>query len=446
MLDEDPAGRLPVNDVLFCTLILLIGLVTMNTVAGRISQDAKPLAWLSFWAHVLAAFAMIGLIRGVFEGGDMVVYHRVGTILADHARTSPGDVWGFWVDLLLQRNEPMPFPGVLPGSSTGSMQALATVLALAFNDSLFAAGLFVALGTFFSKLSMFLVLRRELPDLSARAVAIPCLLVPSVVFWSSGILKEPFAIIGLGVLLTSAYTVARGEVTLRSVIGMAFGSALIALTKPHILPPLCAAAAAWVVIRRQIKAGRTPATTRTIAIAGVVSTLIVLGIGIFFQRFAPDQLAEEIARMQEVGAQTAGGSQYALTVSPTGTLANQLTLVPLALATALFRPTLFEARSFLVALNALEVAVFTWLFLVGIARHRVWGVVPRIVASPTLAFCALFVVGFGVGVGLTTTNLGTLSRYRMPLIPFFGVLLAALSRARSLPDAKRVFLPQERVT
>jgi hypothetical protein len=30
---------------------------------------------------------------------------------------------------------------------------------------------------------------------------------------------------------------------------------------------------------------------------------------------------------------------------------------------------------------------------------------------------------FGMAVGLTTTNLGTLSRYRMPLVPFFAALL-----------------------
>jgi hypothetical protein len=33
---------------------------------------------------------------------------------------------------------------------------------------------------------------------------------------------------------------------------------------------------------------------------------------------------------------------------------------------------------------------------------------------------------FGTGVGLATTNLGTLMRYRMPLIPFFAMLLVAL--------------------
>jgi hypothetical protein len=54
--------------------------------------------------------------------------------------------------------------------------------------------------------------------------------------------------------------------------------------------------------------------------------------------------------------------------------------------------------------------------------------------DPFLVFCVVFVIAFGIAVGLTSTNLGTLSRYRSPLLPFFVVLLLVLGkphRARS---------------
>jgi hypothetical protein len=417
------------NDLLFSTLLLALGGLALTTTIGRFSDVERPLLWLSFTAHGVAALAMIIVVRNVFEGGDMLAYHSVGVTLADHFRSSPSDFAGMWLDLLLQNGEPIPIPGVLPGSSTGSMQAIAAVLALVFNGSLFGSGLFIALAAFFGKLAIFRILRQELPGLSARAVAIPCLLLPSVVFWSCGILKEPVAIIGMGALLSGSYAFAAGDLAVRNLLLALLGGALISLTKPHILPPLGAAAAAWFVIRRQRLSGQV-ATTRALAFGGGLAIGVVLCIGVFFQRFAPDQLAEEVARMQEVGAQTAGGSQYALISNPNASLATQVALVPLALATALFRPALFEARSLLVGLNAIEVTALTWLFLVAAVRCRIFGVIPKIATSPPLAFCALFVISFGVGVGLTTTNLGTLSRYRMPLVPFFGVLLMALQGTR----------------
>lgn len=401
-------------------------------VSNRFAASERPYIWLSFAAHAAAALAMIVVVREVFEGGDMLAYHNVGMIIADQFRAAPSDTAGMIVDLLVHKSEPIPIPGTLPGSSTGSMQALAALLALLFNGSLFASTLAVALGAFFAKLGIFSIFRRELPALSVRAVAIACLLLPSVVFWSSGLLKEPFAIIGLGTLMSGAYSIADGRPSVRNVLFVVTGGLLVATVKPHILPPLSAAIAAWFAVRRprSIDAGQT--TSRGMIVGGIVALAVVLVTGVFFQRFAPDQLAEEVAHMQEVGATTGGGSQYALLSNPNASLATQLALVPLALLTALFRPALFEARSFLVGVNSLEVTAFTWLFLVAVFRNRGFGVVRRIASSPALTFCAFFVVSFGIGVGLTTTNLGTLSRYRMPLVPFFGLLLMALGQTRQV--------------
>jgi hypothetical protein len=50
--------------------------------------------------------------------------------------------------------------------------------------------------------------------------------------------------------------------------------------------------------------------------------------------------------------------------------------------------------------------------------------------EPFLVFCVVFVITFGIAVGLTSTNLGTLSRYRSPILPFFAVLLLVLGRTR----------------
>lgn len=412
-------------------------------VSNRFAEEERPYIWLSFMAHAAAAFAMIVVVREVFEGGDMLGYHNIGIVIADQFRAAPSDTAEIIFDLLVHKGEPVPIPGTFPGSSTGSMQALSALLALLLNGSLVAATLAVALGAFFAKLGIFSIFRRELPELSVRAVAIPCLLLPSVVFWSSGVLKEPFAIIGLGALMSGAYALANGKLSVRSVLFVVLGGLLVVAVKPHIWPPLSAASAAWVAVRRPRSADAGPTTSRGMIVGGAVAMAVVLATGVLFQRFAPDQLAEEVAHMQEVGANVAGGSQYALMSNPDASLATQLALVPLALITALFRPALFEARTFLVAVNALEVTAFTWMFLVAVFRHRGFGIVRRIASSPALTFCAFFVVSFGIGVGLTTTNLGTLSRYRMPLVPFFGLLLMALGQTRQVETADVAALGRE---
>ena len=131
------------------------------------------------------------------------------------------------------------------------------------------------------------------------------------------------------------------------------------------------------------------------------------------------------------------------------TLVGQLAFAPLALVTSLFRPFLFEADSFLVAVNALETAAILFLTIRALARRGFGGAWRLISESPMLVFFTLFTLGFGVAVGLTTTNLGALSRYRVPLVPFFwGLVLILDSRefgaVAARADRTRPALPVRR--
>jgi len=99
---------------------------------------------------------------------------------------------------------------------------------------------------------------------------------------------------------------------------------------------------------------------------------------------------------------------------------------PLALLTALFRPFLFEANSPLTLAAAIETTVGLLLSIRLLLIGRWSRLRDRILASPILILCLVFTVVAGIAIGLSTTNFGTLSRYRIPIMPFFGFLLVAL--------------------
>jgi hypothetical protein len=63
------------------------------------------------------------------------------------------------------------------------------------------------------------------------------------------------------------------------------------------------------------------------------------------------------------------------------------------------------------------------------------------VNNPVLLFCAVFIVLFGVAVGLAAPNLGTLSRYRVPMMPMYGFLLLSLAaKAKKVKQDRRIEL------
>jgi hypothetical protein len=102
-------------------------------------------------------------------------------------------------------------------------------------------------------------------------------------------------------------------------------------------------------------------------------------------------------------------------------------LVPLGVATALFRPLLIEGTNPLLAISALEMTVFTVLVLRGLRNGRTVLLLAR--RSALFSMCITFVAVFSVALGISTTNLGTLARYRAPMMPFYAMALVGMSAA-----------------
>jgi hypothetical protein len=173
--------------------------------------------------------------------------------------------------------------------------------------------------------------------------------------------------------------------------------------------------------------------------AGVVGIGGIVLLGHYFPEYALETLTTRTAELQQLGRTHRGGSSYELAGEIPTTLAGQFAYAPAALASALFRPALFEVHNLLMLVNALETTAFTVLFARILLQRNVGHLRREISAQPFLVFCVVFVVAFGIAVGLATSNLGTLSRYRSPLLPFFVVLLLVLGKplgARSSANAR----------
>jgi len=155
-----------------------------------------------------------------------------------------------------------------------------------------------------------------------------------------------------------------------------------------------------------------------------VGGLVLLGQ--YFPEYSLDNFATQSSNLQQVGRH--GGSAYALGGEIPTTLVGQFVYAPAALLTSLFRPLIFEAHNVPSFINAVETTVLTFLFVRILLTRNLGRVRRQIAENPFLVFCLIFIVAFGIAVGLATSNMGTLSRYRSPLLPFFVVLLLVLGK------------------
>ena len=113
-----------------------------------------------------------------------------------------------------------------------------------------------------------------------------------------------------------------------------------------------------------------------------------------------------------------------------------IALGPQAVNISLFRPYLWEVSNPLMLLSALEGLVFLFLTLYLLVRIR-WKLFTYL-RMPNVLFCLIFALVFAFAVGVSTFNFGTLSRYKIPMMPYYmlavGVITAYWNKDRKLAE------------
>jgi hypothetical protein len=418
------------EEVFPALLIGLLGAALFLAIGSRYTTRELVLLLPAYATHVVAGFVQVLITLNLYGSGDLFGYARRGEELAAALAVNFQDVGWELVKLLFQQEAYLPISITGIGSSTGSMTAIAAFIAYLTGSSVYAACVLLGVCGFFGKLLMYEVFRESFPVELHRRLLIANMLVPSVVFWSSGLLKESVAIVGLGVVILGMHRVLSGKAFLGFLL-LIFGSITIGLVKAYILFAFVIAAGAWIYAARAWRGGSPRVRPLHLVLALGVALAGVVALGSLFPQYAVESLADQAALHQEIGNKVRGGSTYALIDEASETGAGvQLLYAPAALLTSLYRPLLFESSNAQVLINALETTTLLLMSLWVIARVRLRVLWATIAESPIMMFCVVFVVVFGTAVGLTSTNLGTLSRYRVPLVPLFASLLVVFLSAR----------------
>lgn len=429
------------EDFIFTPIVFTVGFVIHLSLLRRHTVQQGRLLTFAFGGHVVSAFAQVLLVLYYFPGGgDMLSYFANGVEVADVLRS---DFIRFAPELLkafLQEPNFLPVP-VTGAGSTMSMSAAASFILFLTGNSLYAAVALVSVASYVSQVLIFHGLRSSFPEAQHTLVLAGCTLLPSAVFWSSALFKEPLVMSALGPLVLGLSWLAQRRRTFGAVFLLLPSVTLMAVIKPYVLMALSLAAAAFYLITRLKARGDIALKPFAVVTAAVLAVGgLVLGSRFFIQSDAGGSTAATLAAQRRIGYDIEGGSNYYLDQAPSSgvaerSMAQELALAPLALFTAFFRPFIFEARNSVQFVNALEASYILFLFI-QVLRVRGWSAsVGAILRSPALVFCLVFAFALALGTGLASSNMGTLSRYRAPMMPFFFTLLLVLRYGGPLASA-----------
>ncbi|MCC6338277.1 MAG: hypothetical protein IT380_30320 [Myxococcales bacterium] len=432
------------EDFIFTPIVLAVGVAIHLAILRRHTRDEGRLLTVAFAAHVASAIIQVLLVLYYFRGGgDMLSYFAFGVPLAEALRA---DFPRFGPELLkafLQFDEFYLPAEVFGTSSTQSMSAATGFLLFLLGNSLYAACVAVGIASYVSQVMIFRALRGYFRPEQQQLLLIGATLLPSAVFWSSAVLKEPLIIAVLGPLLLGLQWFSIGTRRAAAIALIVPSAVVMAMIKPYVLMTLSISASVFYLWSRFVAA--RSAALRPFA----VFTAIAIGAGglvlgnRFFVKGETETAAAALAGQRRVGYEVEGGSNYRLEDGAQPyeditrrSLSAELALAPVAMVTAFFRPFIFEARNAVQLANALE-ATYLLVLFVQVLRRRGWKAsLAEIRRSPAMMFCVVFAFALALGTGLATTNMGTLSRYRAPMMPFFFALLLILRAAPAASAAR----------
>lgn len=425
------------SDLLPILLVTTLG--ALLVAACSLGLSRRELKWVTtaFFMHVAFACSLVPITLSFYGSSDMFLYFTYGEILAQMMERDPLHVMPEIMALLLHKPHRLPITIIGTGMSTGSMSALAAWSFYLFGPSKYATCIAFAMASLCGKIAMYRVFRANVDPALLRLVAFATLFLPSFVYWSSGLIKEAVAVAGFGWALYGIHLWIDEDLTFPGWVLIVAGGIPIWLIKPYVLFPLALAGGSWYYWARSLKRGRMRIRPAYLAMAVVLGVGGIALLAQYFPEYAPDTFSSRTYELQQIGLGLRGGSKYVLTGEMPTTFAGQLAYAPAALLTTLFRPAIFEVRNLMMFVNAVETTALTLLFARILFTRSLGNVRRQIADNPFLVFCVVFVVAFGIAVGLVSSNLGTLSRYRCLIMPFFAVLLFVLGWPRHAPSGAR---------
>ena len=433
------------NDLIVSMAIIMFSMMGMLILSRSLAGWERPLVWASAFFHMISAVCMILLTKYFFGGGDLFAYQFHGQNMAEFLYSDFfAQAPDFWLYLIgKDTGRRLAFEQ----TSTGSMIALSAWLHGPLLGSLYGKCILLAMLGVPSKYLIYKGIASFFSARAHRAILIACMLLPSTVFWTSGMLKEPIAMLGMGPLVYGTSLLIHGKLYLRALILTCIGAFIISIFKAYILFPWVVAMMLCYYWHRQVSQGKRPGLLKNPIYLVIVMAMSVGGIialGEIFPRYSISSLSDEINNLQTIGQRIGGGSNYSLGTPAAGGSSAQLSLLPLGLFFSLFRPFFFEVRNAALLLNALETTFFLamWVRMFWVKGPR--QIVRTIFATPGLIGAVVFVLLFGAVVGIATSNVGTLSRYRIPMMPFYVSVLFLLNLPTSARQSVATRQPRRR--
>ena len=272
--------------------------------------------------------------------------------------------------------------------------------------------IFISFITMFGPIAIYRVMSDVFPGKKLQ-VLLATFLIPSFLYWTSGIHKEGLIFLGLSIIIYNLYfALKQKKISGIRIISILFGMLLILILRNFLIVIIIPALIAWLLAEKYPKRGLL-----------VFGTCYLFFIIFFFTaRFIHPNFnfPQAVVNKQQEFLKLSGGSAVPIKkLEPT--VGSFLINTPQAFNLSIIRPYPSDVKHILSLAAAAEINVLLLLFLVFL-MWRTTGIRSRIF----IYFCLFLSFSLLLTIGYTVNFLGAIVRYRSIIIPFLIVPMISL--------------------
>jgi hypothetical protein len=261
-----------------------------------------------------------------------------------------------------------------------------------------------------------------------KQFAIAILYLPTFVFWSSGILKDPICTGAIGWITYGLYEIfyKKKNLFFNTVMILIFGY-LLYIIKVYILISYVPFFLLYLVLKNVNLIKNI--FLRMALVLGLIVGTVIMFTGVMAQlaetlvAYGGSDITKNITSYQKAYSdQEEAGSNFELGVEYDGSISSLIKIAPAAIVATLYRPFFWESKKLSTLLSSVEslaIMLFTLFVFYKTGPVRFL----RSLKEPIILYCILFALLFALFVGATTANFGTLVRYKIPCLPFYIIAL-----------------------
>lgn len=392
-------------------LIFIMGYL----LAKRWHENKSKLYWSAFICHFIAAIALGLLYQHYYSASDTWNFFTQASKLANLAKMDLSS----YLKLLVNFDwDQRPYFTTHDFRSIVFVKIVSLFCLLGANNYWVCAGYF-ALLSFGASWFLFRKVKTYFKE-STHTASIAFLFFPSVVFWSSGIVKETFALAALylltGIFLQFYYDKKIDKLIL---ILTLFASAVLWTLKYYwagvfFISAISALALQFLLLKRIVK-------KKLIAVCYILSFVF---IGVFVSFLHPNfylhRFLEVLVWNHDAFVEFSNGNNLIHYYQLEATVGSIIINSPWALLSGIFRPVIGEGQSVFGLIASVENLIILVLFISFVWSLRKQDQPITILGLGVISYCAVLCIF----LALSTPNLGTLSRYRVGFMPFLVFMLA----------------------